>query len=106
MQAEIPAFMQAEIQQPAKLAYPFFEDLTTANFRKMWALVADSRVLACWSVAGQLRFRLNGEEEIRKVDDISSRHRPAEEVLQTAAQAAIRSLLSSCLGSMSPGLRL
>ncbi len=59
-------------QQPAKLAYPFFEDLTTANFRKMRALAADSRVLACWSVAGQLRFRLNGEEEIRKVDDIFS----------------------------------
>ncbi len=38
----------------------------------MRAIAADSRVLACWSVAGQLRFRLHNEEEIWKVDDVFS----------------------------------
>lgn len=53
-----------------KLAYPFFENLTTDNFMKMRALSQDKRVLASWSVAGQLRFRLHGEERVRKVSSI------------------------------------
>jgi hypothetical protein len=55
---------------PAKLAHPFFEDLTTTNFLKMRAISQDKRVLACWSVAGQLRFRLHGEEQVRKVTNV------------------------------------
>jgi hypothetical protein len=56
--------------RPAKLAYPFYEDLTTANFKKMQAIAQDNKVLSCWSVAGQLRFRLHGEERVRKVLNI------------------------------------
>ena len=59
-----------QTRQFAKLAFPFYEDLTTANFKKMRAIAQDNRVLACWSVAGQLRFRLNGEDRVRKVQDI------------------------------------
>ncbi len=57
-------------QLPAKLAFPFYEDLTTANFKKMRAIAQDDRVQSCWSVAGQLRFNRNGEERVRKVSDI------------------------------------
>jgi len=57
-------------RQPAKPAHPFYEDLTTHNFHKMRALANDQRVLACWSVAGQLRFRLNNEERVRRVINI------------------------------------
>jgi len=56
----------------ARPAYPFYEDLTTANFKKMRAIAGDKRVLACWSVAGQLRYRLHGEEQARKVANIFS----------------------------------
>ena len=56
--------------RPARLAHPFFEDLTTANFKKMRAIAGDKRVLSCWSVAGQLRFRLHGEDRVRKVHNI------------------------------------
>lgn len=53
-----------------QLAFPFYEDLTTKNFLKMRAVALDKRVLACWSVAGQLRFRLHGESTIRRVRNI------------------------------------
>ncbi len=55
---------------PPKPAHPFFEDLTTANYRKMKAIANDNRVMSCWSVAGQLRLRLNGEERVRRVHNI------------------------------------
>jgi len=58
--------------RPARLAHPFYEDLTTANFQKMRAIASDKRVLACWSVAGQLRFRLHGVDKVAKVANIYS----------------------------------
>ena len=58
------------MQQTAKLAFPFYEDLTTANFKKMHAIAQDSRVMACWSVSGPLRYWLNGEGRIRRVPNI------------------------------------
>ena len=58
--------------RPAKFAFPFYEDLTTANFKKMRAIASDKRVLACWSVAGQLRFRLHDDDRVRKVHNIYS----------------------------------
>jgi hypothetical protein len=41
-----------------RMLYPFYEDLTRDNFMKLKALAADQRVSACWSVGGQLRYRL------------------------------------------------
>ena len=52
---------------PPRPAFPFYEDLTTHNFKKMRALATDNRVLACWSVAGQLRLRLNNDDRVHKV---------------------------------------
>jgi hypothetical protein len=47
-----------------RMQFPFYEDLTRDNFLKMKALAADQRVTACWSVGGQLRFRLSTSPEI------------------------------------------
>jgi hypothetical protein len=46
------------------MQFPFYEDLTRDNFLKMKALAADQRVTACWSVGGQLRFRLSTSPEV------------------------------------------
>jgi len=51
-----------------KYAFPLYEDLTRATFKKMRAIADDSRVKACWSVKGQLKFVLHkSPNEIRKV---------------------------------------
>jgi hypothetical protein len=65
-------------KRTAKLLHPFYEDLTTANFKKMRAIAGDSRVISCWSVAGQLRYRLEGEDRIRKVPNI---YMPLESII-------------------------
>jgi prefoldin subunit 5 len=50
--------------------FPFHEDLTRLNYSKMKAISADSRVLSCWSVNGQLRYRLTNSQEIKKVTSV------------------------------------
>jgi FtsZ-binding cell division protein ZapB len=51
-----------------KYAFPLYEDLTRATFKKMRAIADDSRVKACWSVKGQLKFVLHSSpNEVRKV---------------------------------------
>jgi len=52
---------------PAPFAHPFYEDLTRYNFSKMRDIARDERVQSCWSVAGQLRFKLKGEDQVVKV---------------------------------------
>ena len=41
--------------------------MTAATFKRMKELQADTRVEACWSVNGLLRYRLTGSEEVRRV---------------------------------------
>jgi hypothetical protein len=53
-----------------RYAFPFYEDLSSAVFRKMKELQADSRVDSCWSVNGQLRYRLTGSDAIKKVSRV------------------------------------
>jgi hypothetical protein len=51
-------------QRSPRQLYPFYEDLTRDNFLKMKALAADQRVSACWSVGGQIRYRLANNPDI------------------------------------------
>jgi hypothetical protein len=45
--------------------------LTRATFLKMRAIAKDSRVKACWSVKGQIRFILSSKpEEVKKVNSV------------------------------------
>jgi len=64
---KVPTPTTSKSHPHPKLAHPFYEDLTTFNFSKMRAIAQDKRVLSCWSVAGQLRLRLNGETAVRRV---------------------------------------
>ncbi len=52
------------------IAFPFFEDLTRANFAKMRSLSGDTRVQSCWSVNGTIRFKLADSSVIKKVTSI------------------------------------
>jgi hypothetical protein len=52
------------------IAFPFHEDLTALNYRKMKAIGADPRVQSCWSINGQLRFKLVNSQEVRRVVSI------------------------------------
>jgi len=52
---------------PARFAHPFYEDLTHHNFTKMRDLARDERVQSCWSVAGHLRYKLKGDDQVKKV---------------------------------------
>jgi hypothetical protein len=53
-----------------RYAYPFYEDLSAATFKKMKELQADPRVDSCWSINGQLRFRLTGSDVVKRVSQI------------------------------------
>jgi hypothetical protein len=51
-----------------RFTFPFHEDMTSLNYKKMKAIGADERVVACWSINGQLRYKLHAKpDEIRKV---------------------------------------
>jgi len=53
-----------------RYAFPFYEDLSAATFKKMKELQADPRVDSCWSINGQLRFRLTGSDAVKRVSQI------------------------------------
>ena len=50
-----------------RYVFPFYEDLSAAVFKKMKEIQADSRVESCWSVNGQLRYRLTGSDTVKKI---------------------------------------
>lgn len=52
------------------VAFPFFEDLTRANFAKMRSLAKDERVQSSWSVNGIIRYKLVDSTTIKKVTSI------------------------------------
>ena len=53
-----------------RYCFPLYEDLTRANLAKMKAIAADSRTQSCWSVNGNIKFKLVNSQEIRKVGSI------------------------------------
>jgi hypothetical protein len=55
-----------------KMLYPIYEDLTKENFSFMKTLAADSRVAACWSTGGQIRYKTTSSEVPQKVPNIFS----------------------------------
>ena len=50
-----------------RFRFPLYEDLTKMNLSKMRAIAQDDRVLACWTINGQIKFRLKSSNEVRKV---------------------------------------
>ena len=70
---------QGSEQSRGRYMYPLYEDLTKVNLDKMRAIGQDSRVQACWSVNGQIRFRLKDSNTVRKVISVLD---PLEEILR------------------------
>jgi hypothetical protein len=62
-----------------KYCFPLFEDLTRANFAKMRELSLHERVQSCWTINGQLRFKLTSSATIHKVMSVFE---PTELILQ------------------------
>ena len=74
----IPSTQKPAVAQPGarpsmgRYAYPIYEDLTRINFNLMRELSSREEVLACWSVAGNLRYRLKNDTVVRKVKSVFS----------------------------------
>jgi hypothetical protein len=61
---------QGSTDKRPRYAHPFYEDLTAATFKKMKEMQADPRVDSCWSINGQLRFKLAGSETVKRVNQV------------------------------------
>ena len=70
---------QATDRRVGRYKYPLYDDLTKANLSKMRAIAQDDRVLAAWTVNGQIRFRLKNSDAVRRVNSILD---PLEEILK------------------------
>jgi uncharacterized protein YoxC len=60
--------------------FPLYEDLTRSAFQKMRAIAKDSRVKACWTVKGQIKFTLvNKPEDVKRVSSLLD---PLDDILK------------------------
>lgn len=50
--------------------YPFYDDLTKAAAHKLSELQADDRVQSCWTINGQIRYKLKNSESVKKVKSV------------------------------------
>jgi hypothetical protein len=62
-----------------KYSFPFYEDLTKTNFNLMRNLANDPRVQASWSSHGQIYFKLQNSNIVKKVGSI---HEPLDSILK------------------------
>jgi hypothetical protein len=51
--------------------YPYYEDLTHDTFNKMREIARSDKVSACWSVGGNLRYKLVGGTEVFRVKSVN-----------------------------------
>jgi hypothetical protein len=56
--------------RPARMRFPFYEDLTKATFRQLKQLQADERVTSAWTVSGSIRFKVKDDDTVYKVSNI------------------------------------
>jgi len=64
---------------PGRYRYPLYDDLTKANLAKLRAISQDSRVQACWSVNGQIRFKLKDSNVVKKLNSVLE---PLDDILK------------------------
>jgi hypothetical protein len=62
-----------------RYAFPVYEDLTRANFSKMKELSMHDKIQSCWSINGQLRFKLYDSPNIHRVNSVFE---PTDLILQ------------------------
>jgi hypothetical protein len=73
---------QQHQEQRGKYKYLIFEDLTRITFNKMRAISQREEVESCWSVSGQLKFKLKNDQTVRKVKSIFAN---IDDILKTKA---------------------
>ena len=56
--------------RPGSFRFPMYEDLTRTTFLKMRDISQHKDIQACWSINGQLLFKIKDSEEVRKVVSI------------------------------------
>jgi len=66
-------------ERRGRFRYPLYDDLTKVNLAKMRAISQDERVQSCWSVNGQIRFKLRDSNAVKKVTSI---HDPLDKILK------------------------
>jgi hypothetical protein len=53
-----------------RLSFPFYEDLTSTNFKLLKALADDPRTGAVWSIGGVIRYKMADGTVVKKVQDV------------------------------------
>jgi hypothetical protein len=53
-----------------RYCFPLYEDLTRQNHAKLIAISQDPRTQSCWSINGQICYKLVNSTVIRKVGSI------------------------------------
>jgi hypothetical protein len=56
--------------RPPRMKYSFFEDLTRASFKQLKKIQDDERVESAWTVSGNIRFKVTGDDTIHRVTSI------------------------------------
>ena len=65
-----PKVSSPDARNSTRLRYPFFEDLTKANFQMLKALAEDNRTGAVWSVNGVIKYKMANGTEVKKVSSV------------------------------------
>jgi hypothetical protein len=60
----------ADQRRPAKMCYPFYEDLTRATFKQLMMIQQHEQVVSAWTVSGVVRFKVKDSDVIYKVSSI------------------------------------
>ena len=67
---ELKAVCFQHKKQAGSYCFPFYEDLTKANFTMMHTIGALKDVQSCWSVNSQIRFKMVDSTVVKKVSSI------------------------------------
>jgi hypothetical protein len=60
----------ASASATTRYKFPYYEDLTHDTFMKMREIAPSDKVTACWSVGGNLRYKLAGSLDILRVKSV------------------------------------
>ena len=69
-QVSAPSTANRDKEQAGSYCFPFYEDLTKANFTMMHTIGALKDVQSCWSVNSQIRFKMVDSTVVKKVSSI------------------------------------
>jgi hypothetical protein len=56
--------------RPAKMCYPFYEDLSRLTFKQLMEIQQHERVVSAWTVSGVIKFKVKDSDTVFKVSSI------------------------------------